>query len=681
MHFIQKLKIILKSNTFLILLFLIVILNIAYKTCNIQSKYSKQEKNIIGIVTNINIKKDKTIINIKAKENIIVYYYNKTNLELGDKVKVVGTLKNIENNTNFNLFNYKKYMLSKNTYFIMNASSIKLISKNNNIFYSIKNNLSKQINKKKGFRYLNTFIMGDSKEIDENVLESYRTNGISHLFSVSGMHITLLSTLILYILNKIKKSNINYILVIIFLIFYMFLTSFTPSVIRATTLFIFLTLNKLLSLNLSTLRIFLIILFLVLLFNPYNIYNIGFKFSYIISLYLIIFRKIINRNKNYITKTIVTSFIAFLSSIPILINNFFSINLLTIINNLIFVPIISFIVFPFSLLTLIIPKIDIIYEILINMLEGLSLFVSYFKIEMILKHTNILIILLYYLLITLILFKIVRKQYKYIFLLVLFLFIHTNINYITNTFFTTIMDVGQGDSIFIHLPHNKSNILIDAGGNINYDGSKNIISYLKSEGIQKLDYLIITHGDYDHMGEAINLVNNFKVEKVIFNCGSYNDLEKELIKVLDKKKIKYYSCIKELNVDKNKLHFLQTKEYDNENDNSSVMYFEYNKYQFLFMGDAGIERERDIIDKYNLSDIDVLKVGHHGSKTSSSKEFIDEINPKYSIISVGKNNRYGHPNKEVLNNLEQSKIYRTDQDGSIKFKIKNNKLKIETCSP
>ena len=84
--------------------------------------------------------------------------------------------------------------------------------------------------------------------------------------------------------------------------------------------------------------------------------------------------------------------------------------------------------------------------------------------------------------------------------------------------------------------------------------------------------------------------------------------------------------------------------------------------------------------KYNLPDIDVLKVGHHRSRTSSSKKFIDEINTKYSIISVGKNNRYGHPNKEVLNNLEDSKIYRTDEDGSIMFKIKNNKLKIETCS-
>ena len=183
------------------------------------------------------------------------------------------------------------------------------------------------------------------------------------------------------------------------------------------------------------------------------------------------------------------------------------------------------------------------------------------------------------------------------------------------------------------------------------------------------------------MGEAINLINSFKVDKVIFNCGTHNNLEKKLINVLDKKKIKYYSCIKELSIDNNKLYFLQTGEYDNENDNSNVIYTELNGYKFMFMGDAGVEKEKDILNKYKISNVDVLKVGHHGSKTSSSKTFINEINPKYSVISVGKNNRYGHPNKEVLNNLEQSKIYRTDQDGSIMFKIKNNKLKIETCSP
>ena len=208
-----------------------------------------------------------------------------------------------------------------------------------------------------------------------------------------------------------------------------------------------------------------------------------------------------------------------------------------------------------------------------------------------------------------------------------------------------------------------------------------LIPFYKSLGVKKIDYMFVTHGDYDHMGEAINLVKNFKVEKVIFNCGEYNELEKDLIKVLDKKKTPYYSCIKELNIDNNKLYFLNNNDYGNENDNSSVIYTELNNYKFLFMGDAGVEVEEDLIEKYNLHDIDILKVGHHGSKTSSGKEFIDETNPKYSIISVGKNNRYGHPNDSVLENLEDSKIYRTDQDGSIMFKIKNNKLDIETCAP
>ena len=183
------------------------------------------------------------------------------------------------------------------------------------------------------------------------------------------------------------------------------------------------------------------------------------------------------------------------------------------------------------------------------------------------------------------------------------------------------------------------------------------------------------------MGEAINLVNNFKVEKVIFNCGPYNDLEQELIKVLDKKKISYYKELSELSVFNNKLYFLNTSIYNNENDNSNVLYLNYNNYQFLFMGNAGIEKEKDILNEYSIENIDFLKVGHHGSDTSSSKEFIKEIKPKYGVISVGKNNRYGHPNKEVLNNLSNSKIYRTDQDGSIMFKIKKNKLRIETYSP
>ena len=185
------------------------------------------------------------------------------------------------------------------------------------------------------------------------------------------------------------------------------------------------------------------------------------------------------------------------------------------------------------------------------------------------------------------------------------------------------------------------------------------------------------------MGDAVELVNNFNVEKVIFNCGTYNNLEQELINVLNNKKIVYTSCIKKLKYGNYTLHFLNTKIYDNENDNSSVIYMESNKLKFLFMGDASTIRENDIIEKYNLNNIDFLKVGHHGSDTSSSEKFINVIKPEYSIISVGKKNRYGHPKETVLDKLEKnnSKIYRTDIDGSIEIKIKNYGYSIETCKP
>lgn len=572
-------------------------------------------------------------------------------------------------------------MLSFNTYYKMNASSINILRKNKFILYKIKNIVINKIKYLKGSEYLSAFILGDTSGIKSSIMDSFRINGINHLFSVSGMHIGLLSSILLFLLNKIKKSDKNFIVISLFLIFFMAFVNFTKSVVRSTLFFILLNLNRILNLNLKRERIFLILLLIILFINPYNIYNISFIFSYTISFYLILFSDLIRKKKGYLKKLLVTSFISFLVSIPISINTNFSINFISILNNIIFIPFVSLIIFPLSLIVLLFPPLDFLYFILVNILESLSLFMLNFKIEIIFKHINIIFVIVYYLLIVFIILKVNKKEYKYLYFLIIIFLFHNNINYLDSNLYVTFIDVRQGDSALLRFPFNQGNILIDTGGNINYDISSSIIKYLKSEGIKKINYLVLTHGDFDHMGEAIDLVNHFKIENVIFNCGEFNDLEKELIKVLDSKNIKYYSCIKELNISNYKLQFLNTGIYDNENDNSSVIYLNYNNYKFLFMGDAGVEKEKDILEKYNLKNIDFLKVGHHGSRTSSNKEFINEINPKYSIISVGKNNRYGHPNKEVLNNLSDSKIYRTDQEGSIMFKIKNNKLKIETCSP
>ncbi|HIS91292.1 MAG TPA: DNA internalization-related competence protein ComEC/Rec2 [Candidatus Faecisoma merdavium] len=635
--------------------------NLIYHT-----NYKEGEITLIGKIINITKKENNVDLIIKAKEKIKVTYYGSVNYQLGDYVKIKGTLTKPYNSTIFNLFDYRNYLLSDKIYFILKADKIDKYKDNDNIFYKIKNSIYEKIDKLKSKNYVKTFILGDKQDLNDEILNSYQQNGVSHLLAISGMHISLLVVILSKILKKFKYS---YFIISIFLIFYAFLTNFTPSVLRAVLLYIF---NKIDKKNLI-----LLIASLMLFYNPYYIYNVGFLFSFIISFYLIYFGNLTNKFNNYFIKLFMTSTICFIASIPIMINNFYYINITSPLINIMFVPFISLIIFPLSLITLVFPILDNILFFLLNIMESLTLFFNNFNINLTMAKMNIYIFIIYYLIITLIFIK-----PKYFYALIFILIIHNNIKYFNKNSYLTILDVGQGDSILLEIK--DKNILIDTGGNMfsDYNIAKNkLIPYFKSLGIKKINYLILTHGDYDHMGESINLVNNFKVEKVIFNCGPHNDLEQELIKVLHKKKIPYYSCIKELNIDDNKLYFLNNKDYGNENDNSSVIYTELNKHKFLFMGDAGVEVEDDLIEKYNLQNIDVLKVGHHGSKTSSSEEFIGEINPKYSVISVGKNNRYGHPNDSVLENLEDSKIYRTDEDGSIMFKIDNDKLKIKTCAP
>ena len=659
-----------------IIIFIITLLYTNYYP--FKSKYTKDDKEFIGIVTKYEVKEDKITIEIKAKEKLLITYKYQdkefNNLSYGDKIKVKGTLITPSKNTNQNTFNYQKYLYYKKIYYLVEATSINKIANNHNYLYTIKNILYQKIDKLKSSNYIKTLLFCDNT-LSKEIKESYRINGISHLFSVSGMHINFFVSIIYLYLNKITyNKRIKYLITNIFIIIYLILFP-SSSLLRSAVMSILYSINYLLKLKIKKIDILLLTLGVSLLINPFIIYDLGYIYSYTITFFLVLSSSTL-KNKNKINKIIYISLLSFLVSIPITIYNSYEINIISILLNIILIPIISIIILPLTILTYIFPILDSILYLFTSTLETISLFISKIKItKIIFPKPSLLIIALYY-----IIFLLSYQNKKYFYLNIILLIIIYISPYLNSNFEIVMFEVGEADCHLIKYPYNKNTILIDTGKN-EYKIKNEVIPYLKSIGIKKIDYLIITHGDLDHMGEGINLVNNFKVEKVIFNCGPYNDLEQELIKVLDKKKIKYYSCIKELNIDNNKLYFLQTKEYDNENDNSNVIYSELNVYKFMFMGDAGIDKEKDILDKYNLSNVDVLKVGHHGSKTSSSKEFINVINPKYSIISIGKNNRYGHPNKEVLNNLSDSKIYRTDQDGSIMFKIKNTKLKIETCGP
>lgn len=681
-----KLKNILQSKYIFFILLLITIIS---SLIRINLKKVDIETPFEGVLENYTIDGNKLSFILKNKYSLKCTYYikdenelnNLKNLNLGIVLRVEGGIDNPKGNTIPNTFNYKKYLKSKKIYKVISVENYKVINYKTNIIYTIKNKIVKRIDKYKSKRYISAFILGDKKYLDDEIKNRYQELGVSHIFAISGMHVSLITGILFFILKKIK-DNLKYFIVISFLIIYVFLTGLQASVLRSVSFFIVNYLNKKYSFDLDIKNVFLIAVIILLIIYPNLIIDIGFQYSSIISFSLINFSYLIKGN--YLKTSLIISIIAFLVSLPITINNNFEINILSIFNNLFIVPYISYILYPLSILTFFIPIFDNLLFIFCNLIEEVSSHLLVLNI--IIPRMNIITIIIYYLCLY-IFFKTYKKIY-FIFILCLILIVKC-FYIIDPSYYIYYLDVSQGDSSLIR--YRNEAILIDTGGSVSfkedewkkkkeYHISDSTITFLKSIGVSKLNYLVLTHGDADHMGEAVNLVENFKVEEVIFNCGESNNLEKELIKVLDKKQIKYNFCIKELKVNNNKLYFLQTGIYDNENDNSNVIYTKLNGYKFMFMGDAGVNKEKDILDKYNILNIDVLKVGHHGSKTSSSKEFIDSIKPKYSIISVGKNNRYGHPNEEVLTNLNNSKIYRTDKQGTIMLKIKNNKFNIETCS-
>lgn len=668
----KRLKTILQSRyIFKILTILILIITIIYtKYYPFKSVFNTNDTEFIGIVEDYIIKDNQIKISLKSKERIIVTYkytgkvFN--NLSYGDKIKVTGVLKEPSTNNIFNNFNYKKYLYNKKIYYIIEASKIDKIQNNNNHIYTIKNLLYTRINSLKSSNYIKALLFGDNK-LDKEIKTSYQINGISHLFSVSGFHINFITSIIYFYLDRVTyNKKIKYITVDIFLVLYLLLCN-TTSLLRCTVMNILLSINYLLKLDIKKIDIVLLTLILCITINPFIIYDIGFIYSYTISFFLILYKNKYKTN-NKLLKIIYISLISFLVSLPINIYTSYEINFLSIILNIIIVPIVSLILLPLSLLTLIFPILDNILYLITSILEKISLYTSNINIfKQVLSKPSIILIIIYYLVIILILSK--NKHYYLILILLIF---HKTIPLYNSNLEVVMFDVGEADSMLISTPSKKVNILIDTGRGIDIN---NIIIYLKSIGISKLNYLIITHGDEDHIGGALYLIDNFKVDNVILNKGDYTELEVELIIHLKNKNIKYTNNINKIPLLGSYMYLLNTKKFSNENDNSIVTYFEYQKYKFLFMGDSSSKTEEYLINNYNLANISFLKVGHHGSNTSSSPLFINKITPKVSLISVGRNNFYHHPNKEVLTNLSNSVIYRTDINKSIKIKI-NNKVKI-----
>ena len=240
-----------------------------------------------------------------------------------------------------------------------------------------------------------------------------------------------------------------------------------------------------------------------------------------------------------------------------------------------------------------------------------------------------------------------------------------------------VIDVGQADSILITTPSNK-NMLIDGGDE---DSAKIIKSYLKNKKVKNLDVVIATHPDSDHIGSLDYIIDNFDVEKIYMpNQTTDSECYINLIDSCNKKnlKVNYLSKDDSFNLDDSTNIYVLSPSYitDNNNSNSIVLNISYKNNNFLFTGDCEESNEMDMINSYNLEDIDFLKVAHHGSYTASSLTFLEEITPDIAVISCGYKNSYGHPHKSTLDNLESvdAKIFRTDQNGSMQFYSDGEKI-------
>ncbi len=687
-HFTLNLRKILLCNTLYYLLLLISIFNIfIYNKIYIPQKIKENDKYILKL-NNYNINGNKLSLEFDNLRG--TYYFDKEedltnfkrNYNLGDTVEVKGTLEAPTNNTIPNTFNYKNYLYHKKINYILKIDAIKKLKSNKNILINIKNRISKRIENTKYNSYLYAFILGKSSYIDNESYNNYKINGVTHLFALSGLHVSLFSSIILFILNKLKfNEKTSFIITSIFLIFFSFIASFTPSILRATIFFILSSLNKIYYTFIKPKNILIVTFSILTFINPFYIFDTGFILSFTITYFILL----LNENttiKGNIKSILVISILSFLSSLPIIINFSYEVNIIGFINNILFIPLVTNIIFPFSLIVIIIPKFSYILFILTSIMETISKYSSnllnitiYFQ-----KLTSLEIIIYYVLLIISI--KKNKKLLSILFIFILILYLKPNFDKNTYVYF---IDVSQGDSALIVTKNNKS-ILIDTGGKLNYKTEKwkqknkefnlmtsSVIPFFKSIGLKKIDCLLITHGDADHAGYALELIDNYKVINKYTNKGRKNSLEKKLN--IDSLNSNY------LKIDNIEIYSLNDTIYNNENKDSLVLLIKIYNYKFLFMADADKEVEKTIIEKYNLKNIDVLKVGHHGSKTSTDESFIEEITPKYSIVSVGKNNKFGHPNIETLDTLKNSKILRTDEVGTIKITLNKNKSLIETFSP
>lgn len=549
-------------------------------------------------------------------------------------------------------------------------------------------------------------LFGERNTIESDVIEAYQTLGLIHVLVVSGLHVGVILAFLYWILLRIGfvREKVNAML-LLFLPFYVLLTGAAPSVMRAAIMAAAVIVGMLFRKKLHPLESISFAFLLLTFYNPNFLFHIGFQLSFLISFGLIVSSTFITTYfNNAVSRLLAVSVIAQLISIPLILFYFHHISILSLLVNVIFVPLFSIVVLPLSFLSYFIALVIaplakpliFLHETLVTFIHATLTFIESLPLASItLGQAVPLYIVLYYVAIIYFFIQLERQEtfsrssLKYSIPFILLIAMHFSYPYVNPYGKVTMINVGQGDSILIELPFRKAVYLIDSGGTLffgveedwqerrnQFDVGKDVVvPVLKAEGIRKIDKLILTHGDEDHIGGAKAILDHVKVNELVYGkSNQFEDNEKQLLTAAHEKKVKLSFVQTGMKWHKGTytFHILgPTGNEGSKNDRSIIVYTKLGNVTWLFMGDAEQNGETNLLRNYPNIQADVLKVGHHGSRTSTSEQLLESINPKVALISVGRNNSYGHPHDDVVLRLKEREvsIFRTDKHGAIQFRF------------
>lgn len=662
---------------------------------------------------------DKYIVKSNNKDKFILYLPHGNELKKGTKINLSGEFDLPDLARNTGGFNYRRYLNSQKIYGIIRSDKyyVSDLGKFNLIYY-IQDEIYESFSRlfpKNEMGLVIGMMIGETKDISEDVLENFKTTGITHLIAVSGSNVVYVVVLVQFIFKKFFGKRITYFISILFLIIFMLISGASASVCRATIMIILSICADIFFMKSDTFSNILTSAFILICINPLVIYDVGFILSFGGTLGIVWLSKdftTLFKKFGKLSETLGVTSSAQLILSPIMMYFFNTFSILSIITNIIVVPISgSITILGFAIF--IISKIHFpIAKLLSGLLYVLSAFTIWVaeifsKLPFALIKTvtpNIFEIVLFYFVVFY--FSNIRKikQYRFIgspyemgqnvktniskmlsklklkgVILFIIIFIFTEIIYYKcprNYLDIRGVDVGQGDAVLIETDSRKF-ILIDGGGSENYDVGENVLlPYLLDRRVLHIDTIFSSHSDADHLNGIITALENLKVNNIVIGKDAlgydkvYEIAKRKNIKIIEVQK---GDLIQIGNVKFEVISPNKNLDNKNVNDYSLVFKLVFGKKSMLFTGDISSNTEDVLYDVKS----DILKVAHHGSKYSSSERFLQKVKPSLALIEVGKDNGYGHPDKEVIKRLEKfSKVYTTAEYGEIGIKLYQNSIKV-----